>query len=224
MRLISGTLRSTPLPCLPVLSNIEPVAATKTNKDWLTVLQFDLKKFDGVHTNIIAPRRQANQKRWICCSMWKNLLCHSTVVQDHRVISLFGLILTKDWYSTFFGLYSGVEINQSSPRKLTAHSLAWSHSLSSLIAMFLYLLELAKMWSDFRSIIIPQCRLPINWLTYLVHANSTGELISLASAIAQFEVWSLNESFSENLNPNEKWLRFLAIFGLSSNLGLSERL
>jgi len=65
-----------------------------------------------------------------------------------------------------------------------------------------------------------------NWLTYLVHAKSTDELISFGfsdRSVRSLE-W-LSQTLSESLRQNEKndfifWL----IFGLSPNLGLSDSL
>jgi len=66
-----------------------------------------------------------------------------------------------------------------------------------------------------------------NRLTYLVHAKSTGELISFGFsnlAIAQSEVQSqLNaQRIAETKRKND--FTFWLIFGLSPNLGLSETL
>jgi len=69
-----------------------------------------------------------------------------------------------------------------------------------------------------------------NWLTYLVHAKSTGELISfgfsdrsvrcLVSAISLSEIAETKQI----TRPNEKNFTLWLIFGLSPNLGLSETL
>jgi len=66
----------------------------------------------------------------------------------------------------------------------------------------------------------------LNWLTDLVHAKSTSELVSsgLDLAIAQSEVWSqLNaQLIAETKRKND--FTFWLIFGLRPYLGLSERL
>ena len=62
-----------------------------------------------------------------------------------------------------------------------------------------------------------------NWLTYHVHAKSTGEL-TLDSAIAQSEVWSQRNAERIAESKRKKDFTFWLIFGLSPNLGLSESL
>ena len=62
----------------------------------------------------------------------------------------------------------------------------------------------------------------VNWLTY---AKSTGELISLDSAIAQSEVWfQRNAEVNRSVQTKKNDFIFWLIFGLSPNLGLSEKL
>ena len=64
-----------------------------------------------------------------------------------------------------------------------------------------------------------------NWLTYLVHAKSTGELISFGFSDRSVRSLVSAIALSESLVPNEKNdFTFWLIFGLSPNLGLSESL
>jgi len=60
-----------------------------------------------------------------------------------------------------------------------------------------------------------------DWLSY---AKSTGELISLDSAIAQSEVWSQQNAQLIAQSKRKNDFTFWLIFGVSPNLGLIETL
>jgi len=109
----------------------------------------------------------------------------------------------------------------NSPDQHSSSSLMSSatHRWFRRISLFIY--ELAKKW-----MIFTHQNLISNWLTYLVHAKSTGDFLisfgfsnrldrSLVSAKR-----SANRSDQKKKNDFTFWL----IFGLSPNLGLSETL
>ena len=106
---------------------------------------------------------------------------------------------------------------------LTDHCITYHCSLHNVIADISVYLCLFTNWQKSEVIFVHQ-NLISNWLTYLVYAKSTGELISFG-----FSNRSVRSLVSAKRSANrwvqtKKRLHFLGFFGLSPNLGLSEML
>ena len=130
-----------------------------------------------------------------------NVSCHFTF--------LISLLLRPKTETKRLNLCLSPELRSTNHRSsLSLMSLA-THRWFRCISLFIF--ELAK-----SEVIFAHQNLISNRLIYLVHAKSTGELISFG--------------FSDRSNMNLRWVQtkndftFWLIFGLSLNLGLSESL
>jgi len=138
------------------------------------------------------------------------------------VISVFGLVFRWDqrlrpiWPNRSTLVSAGVEFNQS-PQRVIADVIGNSSLISLYSFVYLWISEKSE-------VIFTHQNLISNWLTYLVHAKSTGELISFG-----FSDRSVRSLVSAKRSAN-RWVQtkndftFWLIFGLSPNLGLSETL
>jgi len=131
---------------------------------------------------VICDSAAANSSQWWSYEEHRVCMWHHCVW--HSFISLFGSVFCWDQRLRPNGLTlvsAGVELTNHCSSSLLMPSVAhhWFHHIS------LFIFELAKK----REVIFVHQNLISNWLTYLVHAKSTGELIGFG--FSDRPVWSL---------------------------------